>query len=154
MNMLFYSSSAACTVHYPFVAGFLYRPAAQQRIKTQLLWPHAVTAPCSLLNLNNGTSNHGLNWKRCACSVPNHTYNWSVTPVWEENYKLLMAGFIRLSDIVLPSSVNHVIISRAMVALVARQTPVQLRAVWELSRSSSPSQQLFSPRKRDQSLGV
>ena len=147
--MLFYSSAAACTIHYPFVAGFLYRAAVQQRIKTQLLWPRALTALWSLLNPTNGTSNHGLNWKGCACSLPDHTYNLSVTPFWEENYKLLTAGFVRLSDIVLPSSVNRVIMSRPMVALVAHQSPVQLRAVWELSRNSPPSQQLFSPCKSD-----
>lgn len=35
-----------------------------------------------------------------------------------------MAGFVRLSDIVLPSSVNRVIISRPVVALVAHQALV------------------------------
>lgn len=78
----------------------------------------------------------------------------SVTPFEEEKYKLLMIGSVRLRDIVLPSPVNHAIISRPVVALVDCQTPVQLRAAGELVRSFSPAQQPFSPCKSDQSLGV
>lgn len=83
-----------------------------------------------------------------------HTYNVSVIPFEEENYKLLMAVSVRLKDIVLPSPVNHTIISRPMAVLMDCQTPAQLRAVEELIKSFSPVQQLLSPRKSNRSLGV
>ena len=140
INTLFYSSAAACTIYYPFAAGFLYRPAVQWRMKTQLLWPRAPTALWSLVNLTNGSSNHGLNWRGCACSLPSQTYNLSVTPFCEENYKLLTAGFVRLGDIALPSSVNCVIISRPRAALVA----VRLQLNWEQFESSAGAHHLHS----------
>lgn len=149
INTLFCSSAAACTIRYPFVARFLHGPAIQQRIKTQLLWPCALTVLWSLLNPYNGNSNCGLNWKGCACSLLDRTYSLSVIPFWEENYKLLMAGFLRLRDFALPSSVKHVISRRGCPG-----SPVQMRAAWELRRSSSPSQQLFFLCKSHQSLEV
>lgn len=88
------------------------------------------------------------------CLLSTHrTCNVSVIP-FEENYKRLMAGSVRLKDIVLPSPVNHTIISRPMAALMDCQTPAQLRAVEEFIKSFSPAQQPLYPSKSNRSLGV